>query len=203
MYPQSPKTKLTYSDITSIVDGQVLGDMIQVWKDTAVSDSRLNMIAELKHKNIGFNEIEQFGLGLKYAFKSEKLQETSNKPIKKVIQAAMQVKMKDEIHNNKELKKLKTKMKRRVAEQHHPQTKQYKKLMTYLKQEAEKTRQIQKRKYNQKIRHLETRYREENNKDTAVPPGMEKYDNLRVFSKDRYGEIEKDEVKIHTIGELH
>ena len=203
MYPQSPKTKLTYSDITSIVDGQVLGDMIQVWKDTAVSDSRLNMIAELKNKNIGFNEIEQFGLGLKYAFKSEKLQETSNKHIEKVIQAAMQVKMKDEIHNNKELKKLKTKMKRRVAEQHHPQTKQYKKLMTYLKQEAEKTRQIQKRKYNQKIRHLETRYREENNKDTAIPPGMEKYDNLRVFSKDRYGEIEKDEVKIHTIGELH
>ena len=81
MYPQSPQTKLKYSDITSIVDGQVLGDMIQVWKDTAVSDSRLNMIAELKHKNIGFNEIEQFGLGLKYAFKSEKLQETSNKMI--------------------------------------------------------------------------------------------------------------------------
>ena len=75
MYPQSPKTKIRYSDITSIVDGQVLGDMMQAWKDTAVSDSRLNMIAELKQKNIGFNEIEQFGLGLKYAFKSEKLQD--------------------------------------------------------------------------------------------------------------------------------
>ena len=57
MYPQSPKSKLKYSDITSIVDGQVLGDMIKVWKDTAVSDSRLSMIAELKQKNIGFSPL--------------------------------------------------------------------------------------------------------------------------------------------------
>ena len=79
MTPKSPK-KLKHSDITSLIDGKDLGDMTELWKDTAESDARLYMIAELKNKNVGFNEIEQFGLGLKYSFKSEKMQERSEKP---------------------------------------------------------------------------------------------------------------------------
>ena len=68
MTPKSPN-KLKHSDITSLVDGKDLGDMIELWKDTAESDARLFMLAELKKKNLGFNEVEQFVL--RYSFKSE------------------------------------------------------------------------------------------------------------------------------------
>ena len=60
----SPKNKIRYSDITSRIDGSDLGGMLKLWKDCAASEARIKLIAELKTKNIGFNEIEQFGLGL-------------------------------------------------------------------------------------------------------------------------------------------
>ena len=52
MTPKSPN-KLKHSDITSLVDGKDLGDMIELWKDTAESDARLFMLAELKKKKTG------------------------------------------------------------------------------------------------------------------------------------------------------
>ena len=73
--PHNPKTKyIKHSDITSRLDGWELGGMTKLWKECAVSEARIKLIAELKNKKIGFNEIEQFGLGLKYSLKSRKIQ---------------------------------------------------------------------------------------------------------------------------------
>ena len=44
------------SDITSKIEGQDLGEMRQLWRDTAASEMRLTMMSGLKGKNIGFNE---------------------------------------------------------------------------------------------------------------------------------------------------
>ena len=63
------------SDITSKVEGKDLGEMRQIWQDTAASEMRLNLMSALKDKNLGFNEIEGFSLGLSYGFKSEKMKE--------------------------------------------------------------------------------------------------------------------------------
>ena len=71
------------------------------------------MITVLKNKKLGVNEIQQFELGLRYNQKSERMQEKSEKPLLRVIQAAMEVKRRDEIHRNKELKIQREEKKRR------------------------------------------------------------------------------------------
>ena len=60
----SLKNKL-YSDITSNEEGKVLGEMIQLWQDTATSEMRMNLMQTLKGKKLGFNEVENFSLGLR------------------------------------------------------------------------------------------------------------------------------------------
>ena len=81
-----PKSQhpLKFSNITSYIDGKDLGDLINTWKDTAISEARLKMITVLKIKNLGFNEIQQFGPGLRYNLKSEKMQDNSEKARHKV-----------------------------------------------------------------------------------------------------------------------
>ena len=89
------------------------------------------MITVLKNKNLGFNEIQQFGLGLRYNLKSEKMQDNSDKPLHKVIQAAMEMKRRDEIHHNIELKRNREDKKKWLAKIHHPKSKPYKKVIQF------------------------------------------------------------------------
>ena len=128
MYPKSQQ-QIKFSSITSNIDGKDLGDLVDTWKDTAASEARLKMITILQRKKLGFNEIQQFGLGLKYNLKSERMQDHSNKPVQKVIQAAMEVKKRDEILRTRELKREREEKKKRLAKIHHPQTKTYKKVI--------------------------------------------------------------------------
>ena len=92
---------LKFSDFTSKIEGQDLGEMRQIWKDTATSEMRMNLMSTLQSKNLGFREIENFGLGLKYNFKSEKLKEQKDRPIEGVIRAAMKLKMQDEKYHHR------------------------------------------------------------------------------------------------------
>ena len=125
-----------YSDFTSKIEGSELGEMRQIWKETAASEMRLNLMVELKGKKLGFNEIENFSLGLKYNFKSEKLKEKSEKPVEKVILAAMNIKIQDEKHHHRELKRYREIKKKRLQEKHHPQTHVYKSIIRHLRSEA-------------------------------------------------------------------
>ena len=86
--PES-QTTLQFSSITSKIDGRDLGDLSNTWRDTATSEARLKMLTVLKKKKLGFNEIEQFGLGLKYNLKSEKMQDHSEKPVQKILTGSM------------------------------------------------------------------------------------------------------------------
>ena len=49
---------LSYSEITSIIDGQDLSEMSKNWKDIAMSEARLNLLAKLREINIGYNELK-------------------------------------------------------------------------------------------------------------------------------------------------
>ena len=91
------------SDFTSIVEGQNLSAMIKVWSDIAVSEVKMMMMKELRTLNVGFNEVEEFNLGLIYNCKSQKMKDSRNNPSKKVIKAAMEIKLNDERMFNKEL----------------------------------------------------------------------------------------------------
>ena len=55
------------------MDGKCLGEMLKVWKDTAASEARINSLETLTKKKIGLREVEQFSLGLRYNFKSERV----------------------------------------------------------------------------------------------------------------------------------
>ena len=104
MTDQSPKKQIT-SDFTSKVEGEDLGEMRKLWRDTAASEMGLSMMSGLKGKNLGFNEVENFSLGLQYNFKSEKMKDLRNKPTEKIIEAVMTTKMRDEIHHYYELRR--------------------------------------------------------------------------------------------------
>ena len=159
MFPKS-QTSIKFSNITSILEGQDIGEMKRLWKDTAACEARIKQMSVLKGKKLGFQEVENFGLGLKYSFKSEKMREKNDKPVEKVIEAAMAIKIKDERFHQRELYKIKEIKKKRLGEQHHPKTKKYKKVIQYLRQEAEETKKKQNEKFEEKIKHIERKYRE-------------------------------------------
>ena len=51
----SPKSqnKLKYSDITSLVEGQDLGEMRKLWQDITASEVRVQQMSVLKGKKLG------------------------------------------------------------------------------------------------------------------------------------------------------
>ena len=55
-----PKSRplLHYSDITSYIDGKDLSGMIKLWEDIAVGEARLNLLARLQEKKLGFEQID-------------------------------------------------------------------------------------------------------------------------------------------------
>ena len=56
---------------------------------------------------------------LSWDFKSEKMKDMKDKPREKVIRAAMDTKMNDEIHHHYELKKRREQEKEKLGEQFH------------------------------------------------------------------------------------
>ena len=60
-----PKTQppIKFSEITPLVGGKELSGMTKMWEDVAVSETRLNLLARLQDKRLGFNEVEKFALG--------------------------------------------------------------------------------------------------------------------------------------------
>ena len=71
MENKDPKTHnhIQFSEITSLVDGKELIGMVKMWQDVACSEARLNLLARLQEKKLGFNEVEKFSPGLKYSLK--------------------------------------------------------------------------------------------------------------------------------------
>ena len=100
MTHQGQEVQTNTSDITSELEGKNLGEMIQLWRNTAESEMRMNLLTILQNQKLGLNEVENFSLGLRYNFKSGKMQDLKNKPLDRVIQSAMALKMKDEIHHH-------------------------------------------------------------------------------------------------------
>ena len=148
---QSLENQQNCSYNTSNLEGKHLSEMLQLWRDTAESEMRMNLLTVLKTKNLGLNKVENFSLGLRYNFKSEKMQDLKDKPLDRVIQSAMALKMKDEIHHHYDLRKRREILKKRLAEKYHPRTHAYKKTIKYLRDEAAEVKEIQSEKYRRKV----------------------------------------------------
>ena len=98
------------SIITSAIEGSSLGEMERTWRDLAASEMRLNMMDSLKKYKVGFNDVEYFNLGLKY--NSKTLEEDNCD--KKVVEAAMQFKKRDEVKHMKKLLREKLKIRKKM-----------------------------------------------------------------------------------------
>ena len=101
---------ISLSEITSILEGRDLSEMRKVWREAATSEARIDLLAKLMEKNLGFNEIEKFSLGLIYSLKSDRMREKGEKPVKGIIEAALQLKFRDEVEHCKEFKKKRERM---------------------------------------------------------------------------------------------
>ena len=177
--------------------------MLKLWKDISRSEVRLKLMNELRNKDLGFNEIENFRLGLKYSLKSEKLREMNSKPIQRVIKSAMNLKIRDETHHLNELKKLREQRRQQLSRKYHPNTVTHKKVIKFLRGEAERIKREQREKNWRKLQHLSKKHREnEEEKMAQAPPGMESLSHLSVFSEEKYENIETDRIEVPRIGEV-
>ena len=59
-----------YSIKTSTVEGTSLEEMEKIWKELTASEQRLKMMEKLQSIKVGFNDIENFNLGLVYNSKT-------------------------------------------------------------------------------------------------------------------------------------
>ena len=51
------KKHIKHSDITSRLDGREIGGMLKLWRECAVSEARIKMIADLKNRKlVGMND---------------------------------------------------------------------------------------------------------------------------------------------------
>ena len=202
MVPKSQNSN-TFSDLTPKIGGKDLSELLKIWKNIARSEVRLKLMCELRKKDLGFNEIENFRLGLKYNLKSEKLKEKNSKPIQRVIKSAMDLKMRDETHHLNEMKKLREKRRKNLSRKYHPNTVTQRKVIKFLREEAGRIKKEQEGKNWRKLQHLTRKHKEEEEeKLTQAPPGMESLSHLSVFSQDKYDRIEKDTVEVPRIGEI-
>ena len=196
----NPKLKL--SDFTSEIEGKDLGELRQIWQDIAASECRMNLMSALKGKSLGFREIENFSLGLKYSFKSDKLRDQHDKPVEGVVKAAMQVKMIDEKQHHRELIKLRKIKRKKLSEKYHPHSHIHRKIIRYLRQEAGETKRAHKEKYESKVKHLEKVYRDRGEEELQIPPSMTHINHLSIFSQEKFCGIPKDELDVPRIGEV-
>ena len=84
------------------MEGQSLGEMEKVWRAAATTEMRITLMDSLEKAKVGFNDVENFNLGLAYNLKSL---DGGNGRFKDrtVVQAAMELKRKDEIKHRRKI----------------------------------------------------------------------------------------------------
>ena len=196
----------TYPDSTAtshLIEGMDLSFAVKIWVNLAASESRLQIMTELKKLNIGFAEVEEFNLGLNLKFRSKAFKENSELNEGKVIREAMSLKMRDETKWSSELTKERNVTRSFLEEKFGKNTRKSRKILKILKSEAQKTRQEYSRKFNSKYSHLKGKYKEtENEKLDKVPKNLEEYESLSIFDKEKFDSIETENYEVAIVGDI-
>ena len=152
------------------MEGQNKSARTKTWQDIAKSEMHIWLLEELKRYDVGYNEVEEFCLGLKYNFKSRGQQNNDDVMIE-VVRVAMKVKMGDEKKYQRELIKKRNQYRREMQKTLGRNTKPYRKEIRELRDEATKIRDELREKYEKKVEHLRRKYRQEkDDKDDEIPP---------------------------------
>ena len=106
------------------MEGKNKSARTKIWQDLAKSEMRIWLMLELKLYNVGYNEVEEFCLGLKYNFKSENYQNNDD-AMEEIVRVAMDIKFRDEKKYKQELIKLRNKERRNMETEFRRNTKTY------------------------------------------------------------------------------
>ena len=153
-------------------------------------------------EHLAFADLEEFGLEFDNKLKSSKLKNKTT--YSKITDPAMKLKLADEQMSRRELVKVRTNMKKGLAEKYQgDKSRGFKRAVNYLRQEARKVKLELQEKYKMKVEHLKNKYRKQA-EDLAeeVPEDMSDYADLSVFKQQKYDEIEEEKYEVLTIGEV-
>ena len=78
------------------MEGKDLRVHIRLWQDVAISEEKIGLMGELLRIGVGFPDMEEFHLGLEDKLRGEKMKGRKNEITRKLIDAAMRIKIKDE-----------------------------------------------------------------------------------------------------------
>ena len=199
----SSKKIPTYSEITSLVEGQSLSVMMKVWQDIANSEMRIELMSELCELGVGFNEVEEFNLGIFQNLRSEKMKNLGTKSEKRVVKVAMEVKFRDEKYHKAELNKLRNKERKNLEIILGKNSNPYRRVIRFLQNEAKVVKNNAHKKYKEKIAHLRRRHKdEEMEKLDIVPEEISDFSTLSVFDNDKFNLIVKDKITITLVGQI-
>ena len=188
---------------TSGIEGYSLGELEKIWKNLAESEARLQMMEKLDKYKVGFNDVENFNLGLIYNSKTMNHDDDTDKDDRKIIEVAMNFKKKDEIRNRKRILKEKIKVRRLIETELGRRTNKQKRLLKHLKSIAGKKKKEQNEKYESKIEHLRRKYEVDKEKEIdKVPQEMKGFEQLAIFDKDKFEEIRETEIEIVKYGKV-
>ena len=191
------KPHYNISDITSATEGHSLGEMEKVWREIASTEMRINLMNNLIHNKVGFNDIEMFNLGLECNMKSKSLKDEDKTRDITVIEAAMTRKRKDEVRYRREMIKKRNEMRKKMRDKWGEKCNKYRRTIKHLNMTADKTRETLRIKFDKKLKHLKEKYKDDKEKKMdTVPEEMEEFGELAIFSKEKF---ERLEVQVPTV----
>ena len=159
------------SSNTSANEGHNLGEVETVWKELAASEMRINLMENLQHYKVGFNDVEFFNLGIHY---NAKMKTCNDKVDKKKVEEVMKYKKKDEVKYMKKMLREKMKIRKKMEEELGRKNNEYRRLMKHLNEVARKKKAELRDEYSKKVENLRLRHEDNRDKDLdKIPDEME------------------------------
>ena len=200
----------THSDVLpESMGGLDLRKAAETWLKLGESEARLHLMVELGYLEVGFPDVENFCLELESKYRSTVMGDLREKgresPEWKVVKLFMELKMIDERKVNSKLETAKYKMKKKIEEISGKNSRRTRNLVKKLRQEAARNKSTIMKKYEQKLKHLRRKFRtSEEDKINKVPDSIAdlKLENLSVFNKKKFDDIEIVEYETEVIGDI-
>ena len=127
------------SDFTSDAEGDSLGEMEKVLSEIASTEMRINLMDNLIHNKVGFNDVEMFNIGLENNMKSKSLKDTDKERDTTVIEAAMKRKRKYEVKHRREMIRKRNGHRNRMIKTMGEKNNGYRRIIKHLNMTAQKT----------------------------------------------------------------
>ena len=171
---------------------EISPEMMRAWCALAASESRQAMLQELLQIEVGFADIEEFGLGQQDKLRSGDVRDKKGEEnSRKLAKVTLESKVFDEKEIYNGLRRQVNNFRKILEIEHGKNSKPYRAIIKKLRNEAARTRRENKKIYEEKIEHLTAKYRStEEEKIRKIPEGLEEFDMLSVFDPGKFNEIE-------------